>query len=160
MIRELVQSDIPDVNKIHNYYVFVGTESLDTETLTDEQMLSRAMWIALDNPYYVAPRDKAVVGFCYAHPWKERSAYSNTYEVSTFVSPDYLREGIGSSLMEHIISDCRQRGCRALVASITAGNEAAIRFHEKFGFKEASHFREVARKAGQWLDVVDYELLL
>ncbi len=160
MIREMVPSDVPEITKLYNHYIVNGTETFETRVLTEEQMLSRAMWIALDNPFYVAPRDRTIAGFCYAHTWKERAAYSGTAETTVYVSPDYLRQGLGTSLMRRLIPDCRQRGYRALVACITADNEASIRLHEKLGFVRVSHFRQVGFKDGRWLDVVDYELLL
>ena len=50
--------------------------------------------------------------------------------------------------------------CCALIACITANNHASCRLHEALGFKKVSHFERVGYKLGQYLDVVDYELLL
>ncbi|MCD8202705.1 MAG: N-acetyltransferase family protein [Prevotella sp.] len=160
MIREISQSDIPDITKIYNHYVLNGVESFETEALTDEQMLSRAMWIALDYPFYVMPKEGTIAGFCYVHQWKERAAYCNTYETTVYVSPEFQRQGIATQLMKKLIAECRSRGGKALVACITGSNVASIAFHEKLGFKKVSHFEKVGYKFGQWLDVVDYELLL
>ncbi len=160
MIREIAQSDVPEITKIYNHFVQNGVESFEVEPLTDEQMLTRAMWIALDYPYFVFPKGNRIAGFCYAHPWKERAAYSNTYETTVYVSPDFQHQGIGTKLMEHLIEECRKQGFKALIACITGTNTASIAFHEKLGFTKVSHFREVGYKFGQWLDVVDYELLL
>ena len=46
---------------------------------------------------------------------------------------------------------------RPLVAH-TAGE--IRRLFESIGFRRVSHFEQVGRKFGRWLDVVDYELLL
>lgn len=51
-------------------------------------------------------------------------------------------------------------GVHALVACITADNEPSRRLFESIGFRRVSHFEQVGRKFGRWLDVVDYELLL
>ena len=46
--------------------------------------------------------------------------------------------------------------CRA-----AAGSPApSRRLFESIGFRRVSHFEQVGRKFGRWLDVVDYELLL
>ena len=50
--------------------------------------------------------------------------------------------------------------CHALVACITADNDPSRRLFESIGFRRVSHFEQVGRKFGRWLDVVDYELLL
>ena len=63
-------------------------------------------------------------------------------------------------LMLHLIEECRRYGLHALIACITEGNEASYALHEKLGFEKVSYFREVGRKFGKWLGIVDYELIL
>jgi len=101
-----------------------------------------------------------VAGYCYAHGWKTKAAYRYTLETTVYLSPDYFGRGIGKRLMRELIEACRRNGYRALIACITAGNEASIALHTGLGFKQVSHFEQVGRKFGRWLDVVDYELLL
>ena len=101
-----------------------------------------------------------VVGFCYAHPWKERAAYCNTLETTIYLDPSVHRQGVGTALMRQLIADCRAMGCRALIACITGENTSSIAFHSRLGFERVSLFRSVGYKMGRWLDVVDMELLL
>ena len=101
-----------------------------------------------------------VVGYCYAHTWKERSAYRYTLETTVYLSPGHTGKGIGMLLMKKLIGACRENGYRALIACITEGNEASNILHEKLGFKQVSHFKKVGLKFDRWLDVADYELLL
>jgi len=61
---------------------------------------------------------------------------------------------------ERLVAECRTTECHALVACITADNEPSRRLFESIGFRRVSHFEQVGRKFGRWLDVVDYELLL
>ena len=91
---------------------------------------------------------------------RKSAAYRYTLETTVYLSPDYLGRGIGKRLMRELIEACRRNGYRALIACITAGNEASIALHTGLGFKQVSHFEQVGRKFGRWLDVVDYELLL
>ena len=49
---------------------------------------------------------------------------------------------------------------KVLVACITYGNESSIKFHERLGFEQVSHFKQVGMKFGRTLDVVDYQLIL
>lgn len=101
-----------------------------------------------------------MAGYCYAHPWKERAAYSNTLETTIYLHPDFKGRGTGTALMDRLVADCRRMGFKALIACITGENEASIAFHRKLGFEQASLFRSVGYKHGRWLDVVDMELLL
>ncbi len=160
MIRQLIEADIADITALYNHYVENGVETFETEKMTEGSMRARAMWISLDNPYYVCRQDGKLAGFAYAHVWKERAAYCNTYEVSIYLDPACRHQGIGTQLMKRVIADCMDSGCHALVACVTGINEASRCFFEKLGFKQVSHFKEVGYKMGMWLDVVDYELVL
>ena len=48
----------------------------------------------------------------------------------------------------------------AIVSGIDATNDASLRLHASFGFKEVAHFREVGHKFGRWLDLKFLQLIL
>ena len=62
-------------------------------------MLSRIVQISSKYPYLVYETDCIVVGYCYAHAWKERAAYRYTAETTVYLSPAYTGRGIGTLLM-------------------------------------------------------------
>jgi phosphinothricin acetyltransferase len=68
--------------------------------------------------------------------------------------------GIGKRLLAPLIDAARERGLHSMVAGIDAGNEASIRLHEQFGFKEVGHFKEVGWKFNRWLDLKFMQLIL
>ena len=136
------------------------TVSFETEAPDAKEMEQRIRTISASCPYLVAEEDGQVVGYCYVHPWKERVAYSHTYETTIYLSPESCRKGLGTQLMHRLIEECRTRGFHSLIACITGENKASILMHEKIGFRQVSDFKEVGRKFGRWLDVVDMELIL
>lgn len=152
--------DAAAITDIYNRYIAETTISFETEPLTVAAMQQRIEAIAAEHPYLVCERDGRLLGYCYAHAWKERAAYAQTLETTVYLAPDALRQGIGTALMQRLIHDCREQGVHVLVACITGGNEASIRLHERLGFQRASTFHEVGRKFGRWLDVVDMELTI
>ena len=62
-------------------------------------MRSRITEISAHFPYFVYEVDNKVVGYCYAHPWKERAAYRYTLETTVYLSPERTGKGIGKQLM-------------------------------------------------------------
>ncbi len=157
-------ADAPQIAEIYNDYVLTTTISFETAPLSPEAMQSRIESIAAGAtpfPYFVAA-DQAgrILGYAYAHPWKERAAYAATWETTIYLRPDAKGGGLGKRLMEALIADCRARRCHVLIACITAENAASCRFHESLGFRRVSLFEEVGRKQGRWLDVADYQLTL
>ncbi len=160
VIREVDQRDAAEIAAIYNHYVVSTTVSFETEPLSPEDMLRRIRNLSSGYPYFVAVVDGRVEGYCYAHPWKERAAYSLTWETTVYLRDGIGRSGLGRMLMTRLIDACRQRGCRSLIACITAENEASVSFHRSLGFMQVSDFKKVGFKLGRFLDVVDFQLLL
>ena len=156
-IRAPKPEDAAAVAALYNHYVLHSTASFETEPLDAEQMRSR---LESATARLVCEREGAIVGFGYTHDWKERAAYRHTQEVTVYVASDSTGLGIGRRLVERLVAECRTTECHALVACITADNEPSRRLFESIGFRRVSHFEQVGRKFGRWLDVVDYELLL
>lgn len=160
MIRDVKLDDARAIADIYRGYVVDGVASFETRAVEEPEMRRRIAEISALYPYFVYEESGHVVGYCYAHAWKERAAYCHTLETTIYLAPDSCGKGIGRQLMERLIDDCRRRGFHALIACVTGGNEASCALHRKLGFKQVSMFEQVGEKFGQWLDVVDYELLL
>ena len=160
MIRRVELQDAKAITTIYNEYVRHSVATFETEPLHEEEMRSRIAAIAARFPYFVYEEEGEIVGYCYAHPWKEKAAYAHTLETTVYLSPGQVGRGIGKLLMKRLIEECRRDGYHALVACITEANEASNALHLGLGFKQVSHFEKVGLKFGRWLDVMDYELLL
>lgn len=161
MIRNVTSADAQAITDIYNEYITHTTISFETEPLSCGEMLERINSISAEFPYYVyEDADGNIGGYCYAHKWKDREAYSRTLETTIYLATGYQRRGIGSELMLRLIDECRHRGAVALIACITSDNTASIKMHSALGFEQMSHFKNVGIKFGKLLDVVDLELLL
>lgn len=160
MIRNATIDDADAIARIYNKYVEDSVISFETETVSDEEMRRRVSEISSNYPFLVYEHDGCVVGYCYAHQWKERAAYARTLETTIYLDNAYCHQGIGRKLMVALIDRCRQAGVCVLIACITGGNNQSIALHERLGFKKVSHFYNVGCKLGLVLDVVDYELEL
>ncbi len=159
-IRPVTLADAWRVAAIYNRYIEDTTITFETELVTPEDMRVRIETISSAFPYFVYEYDGELLGYCYAHSWKEREAYSKTLETTVYLAPEIFREGVGSLLMARLIEECRRRGYHALVACITADNLPSLKFHQRLGFRPVSRFSEVGRKFDRWLDVIDLELIL
>ena len=148
MIRPVTLHDASDVAAIYNEYIAHSTSTFDVNLLTKEDMRQRISDISMRYPYFVYEENGKVEGYCYAHAWKEKEAYSRTLETTVYLSPAFTGKGIG------------RRGVHALIACITSENTASCNFHASLGFRQVSSFKEVGMKFGRWLDVADYELIL
>lgn len=161
MIKKVSISDAEQIANIYNYYIRESVATFDTQEWSVEKMSERIIALSYSYPYlvYKTPEDN-IAGFCYAHPWKEKDAYSRTLETTVYVAPEYTGQGIGKKLMEELINICRKKEFMTLIACITEGNNSSFILHEKLGFERVSHFKKVGKKFGRYLDVIDYELIL
>lgn len=160
MIRKVCLEDAAAIAAVYNEYIRHSVITFDTEPLTDEDMRTLIADISRHYPYFVYEEGGCVKGFCYAHTWKVKAAYSRTLETTLYLAPEAQGKGIGTQLLQRLIEACRHTGCKVLIACITEGNDISEALHRKLGFKKVSHFEKVGFKFDRFLDVVDYELVL
>lgn len=85
---------------------------------------------------------------------QSKPGYRFTVEHSIHVRQDRTGCGIGALLLDALIRRAAAAGVHVMIAGADAGNEGAIRFHQRHGFVEVARFRQVGRKFGRWLDLV------
>ena len=159
-IRPATPADLAAINAIYNHYVRHSTCTYDTEPTTPEE---REAWFAAHGPKHpvtIADLDGAVVGWGALSPFRRHSAYEHTVEDSVYVRPDFLRRGIGATILPDLIARAREIGHHTILGVIDADQGPSIALHERFGFRPASHLREVGHKFSRWLDVVHMQLIL
>src|SRR5690349_24664386 len=106
-IRPALEADIPAVQEIYAHYVAKTTASFEDDPPTVAEMTARWQRIAARKmPFLVAVRGKRVLGYAYASPFRERSAYRYTCEDSIYVTPDSLGRDVGNALMTALINRC------------------------------------------------------
>ena len=160
MIRPVSADDAAVIAAIYNHYVLETTISFETEALSVDAMRSRIETTAAEDPFLVWEERGAVLGYAYAHRWKERAAYAATWESTIYLRPDCARRGMGRRLMQELLPLCRAAGCRSLIACVTEENTASCAFHRSLGFRQVSCFPKVGCKFARLLDVVDFYLAL
>lgn len=159
-IRNAEYRDLQALLDIYNYEVEHGVATLD---LNLKKMDEWEQWFYAHNienhPLIVAEMDGEVSGYASLSSYREKEAYRSTVELSVYVSPDHRRQGVATALMQEILDLARNDdGTHLVVSVITAGNEASIKLHGKYGFTFCGTIHEVGTKFGRLLDIENYEL--
>jgi len=156
IIRPAGLDDIADVHAIYAHYVTTSVATFELVPPDVIEMRRRFETItAAHFPFLVAEAGGKIMGFAYASTYRARAGYNPTVEDSVYVSPEYLRRGVGHALLEQLIDTCTERGFRRMVAVIgDSANRPSIALHQALGFVEAGILPSAGFKLGRWVDTV------
>ncbi len=155
-IRDATDDDVAAIQSIYSFYVSRSAASFEEEVPSVDEMKARRAAIAARGlPYLVAVEEGEVLGYTYAGPFRQRSAYRYTVEDSIYVAPFVARRGIGRALLAALIERCTELGYRQMIAVIgDSANQGSIGVHRSLGFGQEGVLRGVGLKFGRWVDVV------
>ncbi len=157
MIRPVIQQDVPALCAIYNHYVENTIITFEEMPVTEAEFAARIGKIRAANLSWLVAEDAGkVLGYAYASPWKERSAYRFSVEVTVYLGPDCTRRGWGTRLYEALFAELKCGPTRVAMGGLALPNDASVALHEKFGTKVA-HFRDVGFKFGKWIDVAYWQ---
>lgn len=106
-------------------------------------------------PFYVI-EDEAqdVIGFGFLGTYHPSVVFRRTAEVTYFIMPSHIRQGLGTRLLNVLIAEARKMGISTLLANISSLNQPSIEFHLARGFKQCGRFERIGLKRGTAFDIV------
>ncbi|PFI97564.1 N-acetyltransferase [Bacillus cereus] len=161
MIREAMKKDVTFILDIYNDAILNSTAVYAYKPVTLENRIDWYEQKKADGyPILVYELDNKVVGFATFGPFKAWPAYKYSVEHSVYVDREYRKNGIGSFLMEELITIAKEREYMTLIAGIDAENEKSIAMHKNFGFVYSGTIKKAGYKFNGWLDLAFYQLEL
>ncbi|MBS7009326.1 GNAT family N-acetyltransferase [Anaerostipes sp.] len=161
MIRKARQDDVTRITEIYNE---VAANSAATFDLHAKSLEDRAVWMEEhkgNHPLLVYEADGTVAGYAGLSPYQDKEAFDATVELSIYLDSRYRGRGIGTKLMDAILSLARSRDdIHTVVSVITGGNIVSQKLHESFGFCYCGTIREAGYKFGKYLDIDTYQLIV
>lgn len=156
----LSSSDREEVIDIFNYYI-ENSFAAYPERRVPYEFFDLFLQATAGYPTAIAKnKSKTVLGFGMLRPHSPLPTLAGTAEISYFVRPGCTGKGIGSSMLEYLLGEAREKRLHCILASISSFNEGSIRFHSQHGFFECGRFREVGIKHGNFFDIVWMQKLL
>lgn len=153
-IRPAAAPDAGAVAAIYNHYVAETVVTFEEAPVPASEMARRIEEVlAASFPWLVAVEGARVLGYAYAAPWKRRSAYRLSAEVTVYLDPALTGRRLGSALYGRLFPLLAARGIHALIGGISLPNPASVALHERFGMHKVAHFEQVGFKFGRWIDV-------
>jgi phosphinothricin acetyltransferase len=161
-VRDAAEEDIQTITGIYNDAVQNST-AIWNDTTIDEA--NRRLWLSerrkAGYPVLVAVNAaEGVLGYASFGDWRAWDGYRHTVEHSVYVRADQRGKGVGEALVRALIERARKIGKHVMVAGIEANNVGSVRLHEKLGFEQVGHLKQVGAKFGSWLDLLFLQLVL
>lgn len=136
IIRDAVESDLAAIVGIYNAAIRGRISTAQLEEVSVEQRLP---WFrehsAGTHPLWLAEREGRVAGWLSFQPFKKRSAYRKTAEVSVYVHEQFRRTGVGRTLLEKAIARAASLKFSALIGCVFGHNDPSLRLFERAGFE-------------------------
>jgi phosphinothricin acetyltransferase len=160
-IRSAEHSDSTAIAAIYNHYVAETVITFEEEPIHPADMARRIQDVqSASLPWLVAVENSEILGYAYAAPWKTRSAYRFSVEITVYVAVHSVGRGIGSMLYGGLFSTLETLPVHAVIGGIALPNDPSIALHEKFELKKVAHFQQVGFKFNRWVDVGYWERIL
>ena len=110
--------------------------------------------------FAVETAERGIIGMGMLRLYMPWPTFSHTAEISYFLHPDACGQGIGSALLEHLLSAAKGKGITNIVAKISSENEASVRFHQRHNFTHCGTIKAACIKKGKPLDIIWMQRLL
>jgi L-amino acid N-acyltransferase YncA len=155
-VRPAGADDVPAMLAIYNEVVEHSTAIYSFKPSTLDE---RHEWFRVRSgggwPVLAALRGGELVGYAsFAEFRGAWPGYLFSVEHSVYVRADCRQQGIGTLLVQGLLTVAAAMDKHVMIGGIDAANHGSLRMHERLGFERVAHFREVGRKFGRWLDLV------
>jgi L-amino acid N-acyltransferase YncA len=156
LIRPSQDDDVAAIAAIYRHHVLQGVASFEEIPPEPDEIARRRREVLRHGlPYLVAERSGGILGYCYAAPYRSRSAYRFTLEDSIYIDQVEIGRGLGRTLLTSLVDLCAELGYRQMVAVIGGSDTwPSLRLHAALGFARIGVLPAVGFKFGRWVDIV------
>ena len=167
IIRRATADDAAALGRIYAYYVENTAVTFEYTPPSREEFADRIRCVSRKYPYLCVERGGELLGFAFAHAFRDRPAYDYAAEVSIYLRHDCRRCGMGSAVYLALEEALGRMGVRGLYACIAVAEEedvfltdASPRFHEALGYHTCGTFRRCGYKFGRWYTMIWMEKII
>ncbi len=167
IIRTVTPDDAARLLEIYRWYVENTAVSFEHTPPTVEEFRARICYYRRKYPYLCIIQGDTIVGFAFAHAFRERAAYDYSAETTIYLRHDMRRKGAGRLLYTALENELKKMGVTNLYACIAVPDgedpylsPASPLFHEKLGFRTCGSFTNCGRKFGRWYTMIWMEKIV
>ena len=166
-VRTATAGDAASLLGIYSYYVENTAVTFEYEPPTLGEFRERILSALPKYPYLCVTRGDEIVGFAFAHAFRERPAYDYSVETTIYIRHDLRGKGCGRLVYTALEDELRRMGVTNMYACVGLADvedeyltNASPRFHEKMGFNTVGVFRNCGYKFGRWYSMIWMEKII
>ena len=157
-LRLATEDDLAAIVEIYNSIIPGRMVTADLEPVTVEsrrawflahQMPNRPLWVLADGN-----SNGIICGWASFDSFYPRAAYDGTVMVALYLAESYRGRGIGSWLLDELISRAPAIGIHSLTGYFFGHNEPSLRLFQRHGFTRWAHLPRVAVLDGVERDLI------
>lgn len=152
-IRFAKETDVDKLLSIYNEYIDTAI-TFEYKTPSKKEFLRRIKKIQKTYPYIVLEENNHILGYAYAHEYKERKAYSWSVETTIYLDKNICAKGYGQKLYSTLTDILKKQRVKTAYACVTSENQNSLKFHKKLGFQEVGIFHNAGYKLNKWHDII------
>ena len=156
-IRRAREADAQALLDIYAPYVTDTPVTFEYEVPSLAEFTGRIRSVSAEYPYLVCEIGGTIVGYAYAHRYKERAAYQWDAELSVYLDGANRGQGLGKAFYTALIEILALQNVKNVYGCVLCPNEGSERLHDSFGFSRVGVFHSTGYKCGAWRDVVWFE---
>lgn len=107
-----------------------------------------------DHRFVATDSDGHVMGWAAAAPVSSRCVHAGVIELSVYVAEHARGQGIGTLLLQSLISSSENAGIWTLQSQVFPENTATLALHHRAGFRVVGVRERHGRHHGHWRDVI------
>lgn len=160
-VRPATVADASAIATLYNHYVLHSTATFEEQPVDGDEIARRLATVGTAGlPWLLREDESGVVGYAYATPWRPRSAYRFSVEVTVYVANGASGASHGRALYAELFAQLGALGRHAVLGGIALPNDPSVALHEAMGMVKVAHLPQVGFKFGRWLDVGYWHRLL
>jgi phosphinothricin acetyltransferase len=153
-IRPMTAEDWPVVRDIYAAGIATGNATFETAPPGwehwDDTHLEDHRLVATDE-------DGTVIGWAALSQVSDRCVYAGVAENSLYIHPDHRGRGVGTSLLDALVSGAERAGYWTIQTGIFPENTASIATHERCGYRIVGRRERIGQLHGTWRDTLFLE---
>lgn len=149
-VRQMTADDYEEVVRIYEQGIKTENATFRTEALPYEEWTGHHH----EHSRLVANEGEQLLGWVALSPFSSIPAYAGVAEISLYIAKEARGKGVGTRLMEDVIKASEAAGIWTLQSQVFPENQASLRLHERFNFREVGRRERIGRLGGRWRDTV------